>query len=721
LEDKELDAYIESLIATVDDTTSETEGQVTAFPGDEPAGQVQQSDDDSGDESVEETEDKESDEDEEDVMVTLQAENAAIEETIPVLEEEEDSEESDEEEEEDVTEMLTAGNDTIDQKQGTEEEQEDTDESDEEEEEDTSETLEDENATVEQKNQVVEEDQEDDTDCDEESDEEEEECVSETLAAVDAAVEPKQDIEEEEEEDGENDGESDEEEEEDDDEIVSPTVENDIIEQKEVIEKALDGDSEDLAGMENDVAVENDPSSARSNETEPLARPLPPNPVYLFLLRRGIVGHVLAMGMVLVVEWIQTYLPTLARFLAWLWSRLAPTRLQQGAPLPRRRRRPNPPTLAQVSNPRTGRSGKQRKKLTKQADQQALAQLKRIGNVGDAKYRHVSMDFLQRHGLGPFSKADSPTRVDSIPLETGSSKTQDDAEEESDADWVVEALVKEKTDHQSKKPSIQPIVSLGVGSQGVSAGVGVEFSFGGGKQSKDRRTSLMTAAATATAPRKKRKVKRASDRDGGSGVVGRIRAVTGANSRVSRSLFGAYPGDAAPVEEAASKRGVVELARKYGYGDWSDDDDDRDDEGEVVKKHRRAKSRSRRKHRSRSDLAGDDSRKSSRTTISAEWKSSFSSGDRPKHTHTRRSGSLSKRADPDASRGNGAVASRQPSQSASRRVRPNHPLASSSVLGKKPGSSSAYDLAKVTTVRPAMARVRQVRRKVRSKGLKEDD
>jgi hypothetical protein len=197
--------------------------------------------------------------------------------------------------------------------------------------------------------------------------------------------------------------------------------------------------------------------------------------------------------------------------------------------------------------------------------------------------------------------------------------------------------------------------------------------------------------------------------------------VTGANSRVSRSLFGAYPGDAVSHEEAASAKGVVELARKYGYGDWSEDDDDKDDEGGAEAKHRRVKSRRRRQHKSRSKHKDDDSWHSSSNTISAEWKSTSSSGDRSKrkHTHSRRSGSSSKMEDLDSNWGNGA--SHHSSRSSARKVQPNYPLASSSVLGKKSGSYSAKDLSKANTIRPAMEQLRDVRRKASSKELKEDD
>jgi hypothetical protein len=333
------------------------------------------------------------------------------------------------------------------------------------------------------------------------------------------------------------------------------------------------------------------------------------------------------------------------------------------------------------------------------------------------------LDFLRRHALGPFTEetSSSTTTTDDNLLKPDSSKMQDDAEEEDDVDWVAQALAKDKMDHQPKKSSLQPTVSIGIGSDGPSLSVGVQFGSGGDKESRDRRSSLIKAATTSTGPRKKRKTIRASDRDGGSGVVGRIRAVTGANSRVSRSLFGAYPGDAVSQEEAASAKGVVELARKYGYGDWSEDDDDGDDDGGVEAKHRRGKSRRRRQHKSRSNLEGDDSWHSSSNTMRAEWKSSSSSGDlsRRKHSHSRRSGSSSKMDEGDSKWGNDA--SHHSSRSSARKVQPNYPLASSSVLGKKSGSYSANDLSKANTIRPAMERLRDVRQKASSKELKKDD
>jgi len=51
-----------------------------------------------------------------------------------------------------------------------------------------------------------------------------------------------------------------------------------------------------------------------------------------------------------------------------------------------------------------------------------------------------------------------------------------------------------------------------------------------------------------------------------------------ATNYIPTRILGAYPGDAVPIEEAGDANGVFELARRYGYGDWSDCDDDDVDE-----------------------------------------------------------------------------------------------------------------------------------------------
>jgi hypothetical protein len=77
------------------------------------------------------------------------------------------------------------------------------------------------------------------------------------------------------------------------------------------------------------------------------------------------------------------------------------------------------------------------------------------------------------------------------------------------------------------------------------------------------------ATTMASVNTKSRRHHRHGDKDGGDGIIGRIRVAT--DSRMSRSLLDAYPGGAVPVEEAASFGGLLELAIRYGYGEWSDE------------------------------------------------------------------------------------------------------------------------------------------------------
>jgi hypothetical protein len=78
-----------------------------------------------------------------------------------------------------------------------------------------------------------------------------------------------------------------------------------------------------------------------------------------------------------------------------------------------------------------------------------------------------------------------------------------------------------------------------------------------------------------------------------------LRAVT-ASSGVSSRLLGAYPGDAVPITDAASRYGVIELAKRYGYGDWSSDDEeesrDRDNQKKKIRRSRKRHKSIARKH-----------------------------------------------------------------------------------------------------------------------------
>lgn len=293
------------------------------------------------------------------------------------------------------------------------------------------------------------------------------------------------------------------------------------------------------------------------NEDQPqeiVRRYPPPNALYRFLLDFGMVGQVLALLLMFITEYLSAYVP----FLPSLLSRVLPQRQ-----LNDRIRQERPPmsqlAASAVTSRRTGQTIKQRRKLTKQADQMALDQLKRVGNVQEAKYRYVTSDFLARHGLGTY--AETTTVDETTDEETKQQITEFGALKKDDGgDWVLNALTKDISS-KGEKLSGNPTLSVDIDSKGLSAG----FEFSLGFDSKQR----IQVAKAALMPKNEKKstTLKVSDRDG---FLGRIKAAAGANSK---NLLGAYPGDAVSLNEAGDPRGVKDLARRYGWGEWEEEED----------------------------------------------------------------------------------------------------------------------------------------------------
>jgi hypothetical protein len=332
--------------------------------------------------------------------------------------------------------------------------------------------------------------------------------------------------------------------------------------------------------------------------TTTMVRPVRPNFLYRFLLGQGRIGHVLILLCVMVVEFLRTYLPPVERFLTWSderYRRREQIRLVQE--LERRKRQ------QQQKLPSSKRRGKQkepsRRAIQKQADQRALSQLRQLGNVAMAKYRWVSDDFMKRHGLGPFATHTPPSSlgdeqdktylqhqggvVQNVKQRTKKQKKAEDDDEDNDVDWIVEALTTSTTTAEAQPRSNRRGSS--------SSGVSIEFHLGANADppavsprrtkspawiksvlSSSSSSSILTSTATAsslTAPRSNKGSRPSRE----NGVLDRLRAASGVDN-MSRSLLGAYPGDAVPTSEAASADGLLALARKYGYGEWSDDEDE---------------------------------------------------------------------------------------------------------------------------------------------------
>ena len=304
----------------------------------------------------------------------------------------------------------------------------------------------------------------------------------------------------------------------------------------------------------------------------PRRRPPPPNALYRFLLRRRrLGGHVAAMALAWIAEFAQLYFPAVARAIE---KRLKATGGEFDDTRPYRSHRPTsdstaaqPATLLHLAGTRrTGTSRSQQRSLAKRSDAAALQILRAVSS--QARYRYVSPSFLRRYRMGPYSTAstadqstdDTTTTTTTTPTRPSKGSASDNSakddsyvankDEEDDADWVLRALTagaKPKTTPSDKADWTEALRAASSSSNGGSS------------------TGSERSSRSVMPPR-------TSDREGG--VLGRIRAV--ASDGIGRSLLGAYPGDAPPLSGAANVRGLEELGRRYGYGDWSDDEQESD-------------------------------------------------------------------------------------------------------------------------------------------------
>ena len=374
---------------------------------------------------------------------------------------------------------------------------------------------------------------------------------------------------------------------------------------------------------------------------------VPPNALYRFWLTKGRVGHIIVAAMAITSELATCYLPFLASFVTWLLKTTGIYDAEKAIRVAEARRaaamRGHP-----VGSPKRGRFGANKRVQTarkKAADQVAVGKLRSLAGEGgaggiarDSRYCHLSTSFMKRHALGPYSlEIDAKAARDSLVQDVVGESVAEHGEElvldalkgknveveapdetEEEEDWVVQALSTGQT-----------------GSSGEnSVSFGVDFTIGGQRRRPNTRDAMLKAASesrSSIAGGRRRKVvgQRSSDRDGGSGVLGRIRAAGG--DMMPARVLGAYPGDAVPIEEAGSANGLFALARRYGYGDWSesevtdDDDDDYDDDDNAISSDDRRRSRpTRRRRRRKSSAAQPGSPGLGRSRPSNEKRSSSS-------------------------------------------------------------------------------------------------
>lgn len=357
----------------------------------------------------------------------------------------------------------------------------------------------------------------------------------------------------------------------------------------------------------------------------------PPNGLQRFLLSYGYIGRILAAFTVLVSELFHQYFPECHRLVSSFFPDLPDDRLPSSQ---RRMQEGVHSQYAAFASGATVGGKKISKDQKKQLDQVALNKLKHVkGGIKSGKYAHLSTKFMKKYNLGKYAEEAKMFESMIAPIQSTSDDTKDETSEseieesdndEEEDDWVLKALQEENSSIAEE----DDLSSL---------------------KTNNKRTSVIDAARGSKRRSKTRKVVKVkgSDRDGGGGMMGRIRAVT-ASSGVSSRVLGAYPGDAVPIEEAASKYGVIALAERYGYGDWSDSEYD-EEEDYFPKKRRGKRKRRKTKPFSRSqqrsthkrgnrkslDKSGDDS---SDFSVSFEFGTSMSTNTRPRNNSRSLSG-----------------------------------------------------------------------------------
>ena len=313
------------------------------------------------------------------------------------------------------------------------------------------------------------------------------------------------------------------------------------------------------------LSVESENDIESMSETLPTRSRVRPNFMFRFLLDYGLIGHILIMELILVAEWFQAYVPMLPSLLKYVVYDVLKYKKES-------RRDNGDRAYDQPSgliNPDgTSRVGKKPKQQTKKDDQKALDNLRNIGDVNQAKYRFITQTFMERHSLGPYGTSISEIKVE---VET------EEIEADSDSGWILEALTHESDENDDEVSSrFQPNVGFSLGSDGPKMTVGMDFTVGKSTKRRKKKSSQLGTIVRQidysgiVSSKKKPPVSHVSDRE--SGVMGRLRAA-GANSLMGRSILGAYPADLPPPHEAGDASGLIDLARKYGYGDWSDDGD----------------------------------------------------------------------------------------------------------------------------------------------------
>mmetsp|Transcript_33432 Transcript_33432/g.76341 ORF Transcript_33432/g.76341 Transcript_33432/m.76341 type:complete len:680 (-) Transcript_33432:215-2254(-) len=331
----------------------------------------------------------------------------------------------------------------------------------------------------------------------------------------------------------------------------------------------------------------------------------PTNAYYRFLVRRGPKGHFLAAFTLLSVQWIHTYLPFVYQSVALVLLKL---RIYNPRILYDRERRRlyearygKPKKRGVMSKLFGSSSAAEKNAQVKQADQEATSKLKELykvmkdgseGILSEVKYRYLSVDFRRRHQLGNEYRIEKPRAFMGEVVEgsnvdgdaTSDEVVLSDAEDEEDTtsegsstssgdnrrirrvrrkvDWTAKAFMTPPRG-SNKPPQVWNMVERDDIISAAMKSVSAERSFVRGRRKATARTS---SGLDEYGDIEEDSPSLAKSGGYAGTMLKSVMNRVGSNGRV----FGAYPNDAPPIEQCANERGVIELARRYGYGQWTE-------------------------------------------------------------------------------------------------------------------------------------------------------
>lgn len=365
----------------------------------------------------------------------------------------------------------------------------------------------------------------------------------------------------------------------------------------------------------------NKSSQPQSSNTNITYKPTPTNAYYRFLLRRGPKGHILACFTLLSVQWIYTYLPLLYNVTSSILRTLHiydPSRLELYERRRLLRERDEKVSIGSKLMKKFGKRGSDDNKETKQrqSDQSATFKLQQLYKTissssssmdrwENVRYSYLSVGFRKRHELGreyvtvrpKTFMGESVGSGDYLSGEEEEAVVLDDdddddrlnnAESEQEqgdgmsmdkkkkrrkvTDWVVSSFANRHFTPSNPAAAAAAASSISKLWKSVHQDAILSAAWSSRNAEKSiwkisNNDSIIHHHRTNHFKSNQSSISNNNNSIAASKMFASVMTRVGSNGR----LLGAYPMDALPIDQCCNKRGVLELARRYGYGDWKDD------------------------------------------------------------------------------------------------------------------------------------------------------